>query len=47
VDQDLLGSVFLTLLAGSLDEFAVNEGRAGADQSDEMRCIDGAPAVLR
>ncbi len=47
VDQDLLGSVFLALLAGSLDEFAVNEGRDGADQGDEMRCVDGAPAVLR
>jgi hypothetical protein len=47
VDQDLLGSVFLSLLAGSLDEFAVDEGRSGADQGDEVGGVDGAPAVLR
>ena len=47
VDQDLLGCVFLSLLAGSLDEFAVGEGRSGADQGDEVRGVDGAPAVLR
>jgi hypothetical protein len=47
VDQDLLGSVFLTLPAGSLGEFSVGEGRAGADQGDEVGGVDGAPAVLR
>ena len=47
VDQDLLGGVFLSLLAGSLDEFAVGEGRSGADQGDEVGGVDGAPAVLR
>ena len=47
VDQDLLGCVFLSLLAGSLDEFAVGEGRSGADQGDEVRGVDGPPAVLR
>ena len=47
VDQDLLGSVFLgTLLAGPLGEFAVGEGRSGADQGDEVGGVDGAPAVL-
>jgi uncharacterized protein (TIGR02611 family) len=47
VDQDLLGCVFLPLLAGSLDEFAVDEGRSSADQGDEVGGVDGAPAVLR
>ena len=47
VDQDLLGCVFLTLLAGSLGEFAVDEGRSGADQGDEVGGVDGPPAVLR
>jgi len=31
---------------GSFDKFAVDERGAGADQRDEMRCVDGAPAVL-
>jgi pimeloyl-ACP methyl ester carboxylesterase len=47
VDQDRLGGCFLSLLAGSLDEFPVDEGRSGADQGDEVGGVDGAPAVLR
>ena len=47
VDQDLLGGFRLGVLAGSFDEFAVDEGRSGADQGDEVGCVDGAPAVLR
>ena len=46
VDQDRLGGFGLGLLAGSFDEFAVDEGRSGADQGDEVGCVDGAPAVL-
>jgi hypothetical protein len=34
------------VLAGPLDEFAVDEDRAGTDQGDEMRRVDGAPPVL-
>ena len=37
----------LGVLAGPFDEFAVDEGRSGADQGDEVGCVDGAPAVLR
>jgi hypothetical protein len=33
--------------ARPLDEFAVDEGRSGADQGDEVGGVDGAPAVLR
>jgi hypothetical protein len=36
VDQDLLGSVFPAFLAGPLGKFAVDEGRSGADQGDEV-----------
>jgi len=46
VDQDLLGGFGLGILAGSFDEFAVGEGGSGADQGDEMRCVDGAPVIL-
>ena len=42
-----LGSFGLgVLFAGSFDEFAVDEGRSGADQGDEVGRVDGAPAVL-
>ena len=37
----------LGVLAGSFDEFAVDEGRSGTDQGDEVGGVDGAPAVLR
>ena len=37
VDEDRLGGFGLGLLAGSFDEFAVDEGRAGADQGDQVR----------
>jgi hypothetical protein len=47
VDQDRLGGFGLGLLAGPFDEFAAGEGRSGADQGDEVGCVDGAPAVLR
>jgi hypothetical protein len=46
VDQDRLGGFGLGLLAGSFNEFAVDEGRSGADQGDEMGRVDRAPAVL-
>ncbi len=46
VDQDLLGGCGWGVLAGSFDELAVDEGRAGADQGDEVRRVDCAPAVL-
>jgi len=47
VDEDRLGGFLFGVLAWSFDEFAVDEGRAGADQGDEVGCVDGAPAVLR
>jgi hypothetical protein len=30
------------LVVGSFDELAVDEGRPGADQRDQMRGVDGA-----
>jgi putative transposase len=47
VDEDLLGGFGLMGFVGSFDELAVDEHRAGADEGDEMRCVDRAPAVLR
>jgi K+-sensing histidine kinase KdpD len=47
VDQDLLGSFRLGVLAGPFDEFSVDEGRSGADQGDEVGRVHGTPAVLR
>ena len=32
--------------AGSFDEFAVGEGGAGADERDQVRGVDRAPAGL-
>jgi hypothetical protein len=37
----------LGVLAGPFDEFAVDEGRSGADQGDEVGRVDRAPAILR
>jgi hypothetical protein len=47
VDQDRLAGFLVGVLAWSFDEFAVDEGRSGADQGDEVGRVDGAPAVLR
>ena len=33
-------------LVGPFDLFAVGEGDAGADEGDEVGCVDGAPAGL-
>jgi hypothetical protein len=33
-------------VAGTSGDPAAGEGRAGADQGEEMRCVVGAPAVL-
>jgi len=41
-----LGSFWRGVLCGPLDELAAGEGRSGADQGDEVGCVDGAPAVL-
>ena len=46
VDQGSLGGFRLGVLAGSFDESAVDEGRPGADQGDEVGCGDGAPSGL-
>ena len=46
VDQDLLSGFGLGFLAGSFDELAVDEGRSGADEGDQVRCVDHAPVVL-
>jgi hypothetical protein len=40
------GGFGLVLLAGPLDVVAVDEGRSGADQGDEVGRVHGAPAVL-
>jgi hypothetical protein len=34
------------MFVGSFDELAVDEGRAGTDEGDEMRGVHYAPAVL-
>jgi hypothetical protein len=47
VDEDRLGGFLSGVSARSFDEFAVDEGRPGADQGDEVGCVDGAPAILR
>jgi hypothetical protein len=46
VDEDLLGGFGLRCLVGSFDELSVDEGRAGADEGDEVGAVDRAPAVL-
>ena len=46
VDQGLLRGFLFGVLARSFDEFAVDEGRSGADQGDEVGGVDGPPAVL-
>ena len=33
-------------LGGAFDELATLEGGAGADERDEVGCVDGAPAFL-
>jgi hypothetical protein len=35
------------VFVGAFDEFACFEAGAGADERDEMRCVDRAPAGLR
>ena len=47
VDQDRLGCFGLGLLTRPFDELAVDEGRSGADQGDEVWGVHGTPAVLR
>ena len=46
VDQDLLGGFRLGrlggLVLGSFDELAVDEGRPGADERDQVRGVDHA-----
>ena len=34
------------VVVGSFDEFAALEGGAGADEGDQVRAVDRAPAVL-
>jgi hypothetical protein len=50
VDQDLLGGSRLDrlggLVLGSFDELAVDEGRPGADERDQVGGVDHAPAAL-
>jgi len=47
IPVDLLGGCRLGVLVGAFDELAGHERGAGADEGDEMRCVDRAPAVLR
>ena len=46
VDEDLLGGFGLGCFVGSFDELAALERRAGADERDQVRAVDRAPAVL-
>ena len=46
VDEDLLGGFGLGVVVGSFDELAVDERGAGADERDQVRGVDRAPAVL-
>jgi hypothetical protein len=46
VDEDLLGGLGLLVVVGSFDEFAALKRGAGADERDEMACVDRAPACL-
>ena len=50
VDQDLLDGFrpgrLGGLVLGSFDELAVGEGRPGADERDQVGCVDHAPAAL-
>jgi hypothetical protein len=46
VDQDLLSGFGLGLLTGSFDYLAVDEGSSGADEGDQVRCVDHAPVIL-
>lgn len=43
VSCDLL---FASLVVGSFDEFAFLELGAGSDERYQVRCVDGAPALL-
>jgi integrase/recombinase XerD len=46
VDEDLLGGFRSRVFVGSFDELAGLEGRAGADERDQVGCVERAPAVL-
>jgi integrase/recombinase XerD len=46
VDEDLLGGFRSRVFVGSFDELAGLEGRAGADECDQVGCVERAPAVL-
>jgi 2-oxoacid dehydrogenases acyltransferase (catalytic domain) len=46
VDEDRLGGVLSGVFARSSGEFAAGEGCPGADEGDEVGCVDGAPAVF-
>jgi len=47
VDEDLLGGFRLGLFIGSFYEFAVLEHGSGADEGDQVGCVDCSPAGLR
>lgn len=46
MDRDLLGGLRLWGVVGSFDEFAADEGGAGADEGDQVGGVDRAPAGL-
>ena len=46
MDEDFLGDLGLLVVVGSFDELAALERGAGADERDEMGCVDRAPACL-
>src|SRR4051812_23091787 len=43
----VLGGCRWDLVVGSFDQESVDEGRSGANEGDEMGCVDRAPAGLR
>jgi len=47
----LIASWFVAVVVGlfvvSFDQDAVGKGRAGADECDELGCVDGTPPGLR
>jgi hypothetical protein len=46
VDEGLLGRLGGSRFVGSLDELVAVEGGAGADEGNEVGCVDRAPTVL-
>ena len=46
MDEDLLGCFGLGMFVGSFDELAALEAGTGADERDEVGCVDRTPVCL-